>query len=90
MNELTGEFRTSSKKEAIELSSLTASDYQPESVKRKIQERLVQELHDPTIKGMVLYKLCAELLDRLEGKPIARTDINVRSQAILVIEASGD
>lgn len=31
-----------------------------------------------------------ELLDRLEGKPIARTDINVRSQAILVIEASGD
>lgn len=51
---------------------IDAGAYEPEAIKTKITERLVQELHDRSVKGMPLYKLCAELLDRIEGKPVQR------------------
>jgi hypothetical protein len=51
---------------------LSDADYLPERIKTKVTERLVEELHDPSIKGMVLYRLCSELLDRIEGKAVTR------------------
>lgn len=68
----------------IDLSTLTEDD-----LKRECKESLALMVRHA--KGdLKALGAVRELLDRLEGKPIARTDINVRSQAILVIEASGD
>lgn len=53
--------------EAVASSALTDDE-----LRAVTRQRLIQLLHDPSVKGGTLLAVCREVLDRLDGKPMQR------------------